>query len=175
MQAPVGGTTRPTSDRVREAMFSMLTSMDAVEDAVVLDLFAGSGALGIEALSRGAARATFVESDHAAVGAIRANLAVLGDVAKRATVVCTDALRYVPTGPQIDLTLAYPPYRFVGWPELLAGLVGRTGRLVAETGADWNPGPEWETVKVKRYGGTVVTVVQPVARSQPLLRQEGET
>ncbi|MGH2873993.1 MAG: RsmD family RNA methyltransferase, partial [Solirubrobacteraceae bacterium] len=75
LKAPRGGRTRPTSDRVREALFSILG--DAVPDAEVLDLFAGSGALGIEALSRGAARATFVERSPAALAAIAANLAAL--------------------------------------------------------------------------------------------------
>jgi len=178
LQAPAGRGTRPTSDRVREAMFSMLASMDAIEGAVVLDLFAGSGALGIEALSRGAAGVTFVDHDPAAVATVRANLGVLGEEADRATVVCSDVLRYlvgaspalpVPSAP--DLALADPPYDFDGWGPLLGALAGGTRLLVAETGAEagagWDPGPEWETVKVRRYGGTVVTVAQPVARSKP--------
>jgi 16S rRNA (guanine966-N2)-methyltransferase len=165
LRAPAGRDTRPTSDRVREAVFSMLTSMDAVEGAAVLDLFAGSGALGIEALSRGAARATFVDQDRAAVAAIRANLLMVGDAAERAAVVCTDALRYAAAADTqpVDLTFADPPYRFDAWAGLLGALAARTGLLVAETGAEWDPGPGWETVKVKRYGGTVVTVAQPVA------------
>jgi 16S rRNA (guanine966-N2)-methyltransferase len=175
LRAPPGRLTRPTSDRVREAMFSMLTSMDAVEGAAVLDLYAGSGALGIEALSRGAASAIFVDDDRAAVAAIRANLEVLGaDGPGRASVVRADAVRYAATAPQVDLALVDPPYRFDGWSGLLEALVGRTELLVAETGAAWQPGPGWETVKVKRYGGTVVTVVRPVARPTSLLRQEGE-
>jgi 16S rRNA (guanine966-N2)-methyltransferase len=156
-------------------MFSMLTSMDAVEGAAVLDLFAGSGALGIEALSRGAQSAIFVDDDRAAVAAIQANLEVLGaEGAGRASVVRADAVRYVAGAPQVDLVLVDPPYRFDGWPGLLLALSGRTGLLVAETGGAWQPGPGWETVKVKRYGGTVVTVVRPIARPRSLLRQEGE-
>jgi 16S rRNA (guanine966-N2)-methyltransferase len=76
LRAPAGRGTRPTSDRVREAMFSMLASMDALEGAVVVDLFAGSGALGIEALSRGAGRAVFVDDDRSALDAVQANLAL---------------------------------------------------------------------------------------------------
>jgi 16S rRNA (guanine966-N2)-methyltransferase len=77
--APTGAATRPTADRVREALFSMLTSrLGAFDGLAVLDLFAGTGALGLEALSRGAARATFVESDRAALDALRANIAKLG-------------------------------------------------------------------------------------------------
>jgi 16S rRNA (guanine966-N2)-methyltransferase len=186
LRAPTGGVTRPTSDRVRESIFDMLTSMDAVEGAAVLDLFAGSGAMGIEALSRGAVRATFVDRDRAAIAAIRANLAVLEDGLSRATVVCTDALRYAaggaggwqgpagPGAPLVDVTFADPPYGFDAWAQLLESLPAWTGLLVAETGAEMDLGPEWETVKVKRYGGTVVTVAQPAARSRLLLRQGGE-
>ena len=76
LQAPPGGATRPTADRVREALFSILGAR--VEGAAVLDLFAGSGALGLEALSRGAVRATFVESAPAAQRALRANVEALG-------------------------------------------------------------------------------------------------
>jgi 16S rRNA (guanine966-N2)-methyltransferase len=143
-------------------MFSMLTSMDAVEGAAVMDLYAGSGALGIEALSRRAASAIFVDDDRAAVAAIRANLEVLGaEGIGRAQVVRADALRYAAGAPQVDLVLVDPPYRFEGWTALLRALAGRTELLVAETDAAWEPGPGWETVKVKRYGGTVLTVVQP--------------
>jgi len=92
--APAGRGTRPTSDRVREAAFSMLESARALDGARVWDLFAGSGALGIEALSRGAARATFVDQARSAVSAARANLAKLGYGPDRATVVCADALNW---------------------------------------------------------------------------------
>ena len=143
----------------------MLGSMESVEGAVVLDLFAGSGALGIEALSRGAVTATFVERDRAALAAIRANLAVVDVGPDRATVVCADAVQYAPTTGPVDLTFADPPYQFSAWPALLAALVDRTTLLVAETGNTWSPGPQWETVKVKRYGGTVLTIAQPSARS----------
>jgi 16S rRNA (guanine966-N2)-methyltransferase len=107
--APPGRGTRPTSDRVREALFSILGAR--VEDARVLDLFAGSGALGIEALSRGAAAATFVESDAAAVRAIRANLGAIdgGEVVRR------DVRAFLRTarddGRQYDLVFLDPPYR----------------------------------------------------------------
>ena len=77
--SPPGDTTRPTADRVREALFSMLTSrLGSFDGLAVLDLFAGTGALGLEALSRGAARATFVEADRRAVDVLRANFAKLG-------------------------------------------------------------------------------------------------
>jgi 16S rRNA (guanine966-N2)-methyltransferase len=161
-------------------MFSMLTSMDVIEGATVVDLFAGSGALGVEALSRGAAEVTFVDNDPAARDAINANLTVLGDLAGQARVLGMDALRYASTAPSTDVVLADPPYRFDRWEELLELLAGRAALIVAETSTDGaldlegRLGPRWETVKVTRYGGTVVTVAQPVVHSEGLVRQEGE-
>jgi 16S rRNA (guanine966-N2)-methyltransferase len=107
--APPGRDVRPTSDRVREAMFSSLAGV--TPGATVLDLFAGSGALGIEALSRGAARAVFVERDRRAVAVVRRNLEVLG-LADRATVHAADATRFCqhPSGGPFDLVFADPPY-----------------------------------------------------------------
>jgi 16S rRNA (guanine966-N2)-methyltransferase len=175
LHAPPGLGTRPTSDRVREAIFSILTSMDMVEGAAMLDLFAGSGALGIEALSRGAAAVTFVDSEPAAQNAIRSNLVVLGDLQSRAVVVRADALRYCATAPKVDVVLADPPYSFGSWAALMDLLAPRTEVLVAETGSRWEPGPGWETVKERKYGSTLVTVVQPNPRPQAFVRQEGET
>ncbi len=152
----------------------MLTSLDRVEGATVLDLYAGSGALGIECLSRGAAEAVFVDSSPDAVEAIRDNLEVLGADRERARVVRSDALRYLAHAPRFDLVLADPPYRFDRWEELLGLLVGRTQLLVAETGEPMEPGPGWETVKVKRYGGTVVCIAQPVISASVPRAEEGE-
>ena len=106
LEAPRGAATRPTSDRVREALFSIL---GPVEGAAVLDLFAGSGALGIEALSRGAAAADFVETDARAMAAMEANLAALR--LEGARVHRRDALAYLrgPPGPY-NLIFADPPY-----------------------------------------------------------------
>ena len=108
LKAPPGRSTRPTSDRVREALFSILGDLGGLR---VLDLFAGSGALGIEALSRGAAEAVFVESDRRAAAVLRANLAELGGPA--ADVRNQDALGYLEQvqGKQgYDLVFADPPY-----------------------------------------------------------------
>ena len=102
LRAPAGADTRPTSEKVREALFNILGSVDACE---VLDLFAGSGAVGIEALSRGAAHVTFVDAAKAPVAAIRANLAELG-LADRATIIVSDAIAAVTRPPRA-------PYRFV--------------------------------------------------------------
>ncbi|HEX8645942.1 MAG TPA: 16S rRNA (guanine(966)-N(2))-methyltransferase RsmD [Thermoleophilaceae bacterium] len=108
LRTPPGRSTRPTSDRVREALFSILGP--AVEGARVLDLFAGSGALGIEALSRGAESVTFVESDRAAAAAIRANLEELGE---RAEIAQRDALAWLrspPPGTAFEVVMLDPPY-----------------------------------------------------------------
>jgi len=110
---PVGDRVRPTKDMVREAMFSALDARGALVDARVLDLFAGTGALGIEALSRGAAFAEFVERDRAALDVIRTNLQtlVLDD---RARVSANDATRVLrgppPSSAPFDLVLVDPPY-----------------------------------------------------------------
>jgi 16S rRNA (guanine966-N2)-methyltransferase len=161
LRAPAGTRTRPTSDRVREAMFSMLVSMDAVEGASIVDLFAGSGALGIEALSRGAKQVVFVDNDRRARDAIAGNLSVLGDLASGGSVVASDALRFASAMDPVDLVLADPPYDYDGWSALTEQLRSRTRLLVAETGDHWHAGPAWETVKVKKYGSTVVTVSRP--------------
>jgi 16S rRNA (guanine966-N2)-methyltransferase len=106
--APKGETTRPTADRAREALFSMLTSrVGSFEGLAVADLFAGSGALGIEALSRGAGSCLFVEQDRAALDALRANLLALN---LRADVRATSVLALGPSPAPLDLILMDPPY-----------------------------------------------------------------
>ena len=139
----------------------MLASMDAVEGATVLDLFAGSGALGIEALSRGARSAVFVDDDRNALAAVEANLQVLGPVASRAAVRRGDAVVYARDAEPVDIVFADPPYAWEDWPALLSALTGRAGLVVAESDREQEGGPAWETVKIKRYGSTVVTVMQP--------------
>jgi len=114
LRAPPGAATRPTSEKVREAMFNILGNiMGSLEGAHVLDLFAGSGALGIEALSRGAAHATFVDAGKPALASVRGNLRELG-LETRAVVVAGDAVaqaaRLVPAAPW-RLVFVDPPYR----------------------------------------------------------------
>ncbi|MEA3032214.1 MAG: rRNA (guanine966-N2)-methyltransferase [Sphingomonadales bacterium] len=117
--APAGQATRPTSDRTREALFSMLASrIGSFEGLRVADLFAGSGALGLEALSRGAAHCIFVEKDRSAVDSIRANLAALGASGE---VLARDA-RHVVLPRQVDLVFLDPPYGSGLAPAFLAGL-----------------------------------------------------
>ena len=162
--APPGTDTRPTTDRVREAMFNALGSLGAVDGAVVADLFAGSGALGIEALSRGAARAHFVESDRRAVAVIEENLAALG-LEDRGVVLrrpVEGALDDLPA--RLDLVLADPPYAFEGWAALLGGVAPRLaddGLVVTESGRAIDLPPGWERVRERTYGGTVVLFARP--------------
>jgi 16S rRNA (guanine966-N2)-methyltransferase len=112
--APQGSATRPTADRVRQALFDMLLhapwgGRDTVAGAQVLDVFAGTGACGLEALSRGAAHATFIERDRAALAALRANIAACR-AQDRSTVLASDALA-IPPGEPADLVFLDPPYR----------------------------------------------------------------
>lgn len=167
--APEGRDTRPTLDRVREAMFNSLVSLDAVEGARVLDLYAGSGALGIEALSRGAAHATFVDTDRAARRAIEQNLAVtgMGDRAEIVSVESSGHLRRLggAGAEPFDLVLLDPPYGTddAAWLELLALVEPVAPRAVVVVESDREvPLPAgWHALRSKRYGGTLVSVLLP--------------
>ena len=138
LDAPAGLGTRPTADRVRETLFSMfLARLGSFEDLRVADLFAGSGALGFEAMSRGAAGATFVESDAAAAAAIRRNAAKLGAAIE---LVYSSALA-LPRSDPFDLIFADPPYRrgsgsAVVESVLNAGWLARGGWMSIETSRD---------------------------------------
>ena len=113
LKAPAGAATRPTSEKVRQALFNILDRGGALDGVHVLDLFAGTGALGIEALSRGAASATFVDLAKPALATLRANIAELG-VGDRATLVAGDAIaiaaRQIPAAPW-RIVFVDPPYR----------------------------------------------------------------
>ena len=165
---PAGSDTRPTSDRVREAMFNSLFSLDAIEGARVLDAFAGSGALGIEALSRGALHATFVETGRDALAALRENLERL-QLGAQGRVVPGDALvhleRTAVEERHYDLVLLDPPYGFDQWGELLAAVpVG--ARVVIESDREVVVPDSWEVHRRKRYGGTVVTLATASAQGE---------
>ena len=144
--APKGMQTRPTADRTRETTFSMLASrLGSFEDMRVADLYAGSGALGLEALSRGASHCAFVENDRAAVDAIRANAAKLG--ATGIEVMAMSAARLPLAGP-FHLILADPPYAEGSGSAVVAAVVAAKwlapgGWLAVETerGAVVDPGP----------------------------------
>lgn len=155
--APKGTDTRPTSDRVREATFNALDSRGDLAGATVLDLFAGSGALGIEALSRGAAHATLVDNDRDAIAAIHANLETTG-LGGSATVVVQDADRFLGgAGDAVfDIALLDPPYAFDAWDDLLARVPASL--VVVESDRTISPPPPWQVAREKRYGSTVVAI-----------------
>ncbi|EIZ81320.1 N6-adenine-specific methylase [Novosphingobium sp. Rr 2-17] len=137
--APEGETTRPTADRTRETLFSMLVSrLGSFEDLTVADLFAGSGALGLEALSRGAAHCLFVDQDAAAVRVIRRNIASL-DAESRSDVRAGSVLALGPAKRQLDLVMLDPPYESgagqVAIDKLTRlGWIGETSWVSLETG-----------------------------------------
>jgi 16S rRNA (guanine966-N2)-methyltransferase len=166
LMAPAGQATRPTADRVRQALFDMLLhapwgGRDAVEGARVLDAFAGTGAFGLEALSRGAAHATFMEQDRAALAALRGNVAACR-AEERAAVLAVDVLT-APAGEPCRLVFLDPPYgrdlvpramdrlRAMGW-------IAPGALLVVETGRD-EALPELGTLLAERtHGATRLSV-----------------
>jgi 16S rRNA (guanine966-N2)-methyltransferase len=157
IEAPTTEATRPTTDKVREAVFNSLRSMDVVEGARVLDLFAGTGAMGIEALSRGAAHCVFVESDRAALAVLRTNLQQLGIVDK-STVISGDAVMQASEQQGIDLLIADPPYGYNDWARLLVGVTA--GLVVLESDREVGDIEGWQTVRAKKYGRTHVAFLQ---------------
>ena len=164
-------------ERVREAIFNSLFSLDAIDGARVLDAFAGSGALGIEALSRGADHATFVETGRNALAALRDNLETLR-LGAAARVVPGDALahleRTAAEGGAYDLVLLDPPYGFDDWAVMLAA-VPEDAMVVIESDREIELPDSWEVQRVKRYGSTVVTIASSTTamRNQKTSRQQG--
>jgi 16S rRNA (guanine966-N2)-methyltransferase len=165
LRAPAGRGTRPTSDRVREALFSILGARVAGAD--VLDLFAGSGALGLEALSRGAAAVTFVDSAPAAARAIRDNLEALGVAAE---VRREDALRFLETAARrprhYDLVFLDPPYRLaerLGRPlsEALPAVLSPAAVVVAESDRRAPLALGLPLHDERRYGDTLIRLHGP--------------
>ena len=169
LRAPRGTSTRPTSDRVREALFSMAGDCTG---AIVLDLFAGSGAMGIEALSRGAATATFVDSDPDAAACVRANLNTCG-LADRARVLVRDwriALAMESErGVRFDLCLVDPPYSLLAGvsdslPRALAPVLAEYATVIIE-GPAKGPVPTLDGIRViertdRSYGSTRVSILR---------------
>jgi 16S rRNA (guanine966-N2)-methyltransferase len=167
LKAPRGRTTRPTSDRVREALFSMLGD---VGDARVLDVFAGTGALGIEALSRGAARAVFIERDAAALAALGRNLQELQLHAPAAEVRRGEARAALGAaqarGETYDLIFIDPPYGDAqAWerelPALLEPLLARAARVVVESDRRARLRPAFagsSAARERRHGDTTITI-----------------
>jgi 16S rRNA (guanine966-N2)-methyltransferase len=164
--APKGTGTRPTGDRVREAAFNLIGPVD---DALVLDLYAGSGAMGLEALSRGARRCVFVESDRSACRVIEANLEKLRLTG--AVVRCRDALGALredrAAGTRYDLVLVDPPYAEyasslqMALSDLLSAVLAPAGLVVLETSAKLEPELDLEVVTSRRYGSARLTLYRP--------------
>jgi 16S rRNA (guanine966-N2)-methyltransferase len=166
LAVPAGQTTRPTADRVRQALFDMLMHAPwggraLLEGAHVLDGFAGTGALGLEALSRGAARATFIEQDRKALLSLRANIAACR-AQERCTVVDGDTLR-PPSGIPCGLIFLDPPYGQDLVPRALAALrasgrIAQDAVIVAETGRDeTRPGRE-HALAERTHGAARLTI-----------------
>ncbi|MCY3910851.1 MAG: RsmD family RNA methyltransferase [bacterium] len=156
LSTPEGMDVRPSTSRVREAVFNSLNSMGRLQGAAVLDLFAGSGALGLEAVSRGAASATFVETAPPALAALQANIDAIG-FEDRCRVVPGDVWEELPRlGAGYDVALCDPPYQFDSWPELLSQIPADV--VMAESDQAVVPGSEWDVIKQRRYAGTVVVI-----------------
>jgi 16S rRNA (guanine966-N2)-methyltransferase len=157
--APPGDSTRPTADRVREALFSMLASrLGSFEGLQVADLFAGSGALGLEALSRGAAHCVFVENDRRAVDCIRANIAALGAPAE----VLARSAEHAALPAPADLAFLDPPYGSSLAPGVLAKLpVAPGGWVSVETGRGEAVAAEGYEIDCERnYGKAKITLLR---------------
>jgi 16S rRNA (guanine966-N2)-methyltransferase len=160
--APPGSATRPTSDRVREALFSVLGG--SVQDARVLDLYAGSGALGIEALSRGAASVVFVDRSPHAITAIRANLKALGIDADVRRLEARAALRTASArADAYDLVFLDPPYRRAAelgreLSEALPAVLAPRARVVSESDRRDPLELDFPLVDERRYGDTVIRI-----------------
>jgi len=158
LEAPAGTDTRPTADRVRETLFSMLASrLGSFEELRVADLFAGSGALGFEALSRGAAQATFVEKDAAAATVIRRNAAKLGADVR----VLGGSALALPRSDPFDLIFADPPY----------GPGSGTAAVLAVVTAGWLAPGGWMSVETSRRdsvepGTLAIDTVRDVGRAR---------
>ncbi|MBE6472023.1 MAG: 16S rRNA (guanine(966)-N(2))-methyltransferase RsmD [Coriobacteriaceae bacterium] len=177
VDAPDGSDTRPTTDRVREALFSTLFSIrGGFDGAVVLDAFAGSGALGFEALSRGAACAVFYEKSRSAANVVRKNAKSLGFSADQAHVVEADAMAHMrkpPAGAGFDLVFLDPPYSYdcgevlgsvFAWPE---GTIADGAIIVYEHALKDGDAVASaceklgiEVLKAKKYGKTSVAILQ---------------
>jgi 16S rRNA (guanine966-N2)-methyltransferase len=145
-------------------MFNSLYSLGVVEGARAIDVFAGSGALGIEALSRGAEHCTFVENDRRALDALRGNLETL-DFLDESNVIAGDGPTALRVGDGYDLVLLDPPYAFDEWDSLLELI--HDAVVVIESDREIDLPEGWETHRARRYGSTVVTLATAGSASRP--------
>ncbi|MCL5047365.1 MAG: 16S rRNA (guanine(966)-N(2))-methyltransferase RsmD [Firmicutes bacterium] len=157
---------RPTSDRTREAIFNILASRIDLVGKKVLDLFAGSGALGIEAISRGATEAVFVDSSHDSLVTIKQNVESLGCRETAVTrVIKSDVVSYLTNSDEVfDVAFCDPPYKFLAWSQVLNAL--HSHLAVLESDREVIPTKKWETLKTYSYGISVVTVVRQSDQSK---------
>ncbi len=158
LKAKLPPTVRPTTDYAREAIFSMLESRGGLTDLVVVDLYCGSGALGIEAMSRGAAKVYFIDNDAACLVAAKANLEPLQLKGEAVFLRATLPIWYPPS--DLDLVLADPPYGPLDLAGLLHGV--HAARVVVENDRHMDAPEGWAVTKTKRYGTTLVTMLEPL-------------
>jgi 16S rRNA (guanine966-N2)-methyltransferase len=157
LKAKLPATVRPTTDYAREAIFSMLESRGGLSDLVVADLYCGSGAMGIEALSRGAARVYFVDADPQCLSASKVNLEPL-QLSGEAIFVRANLPVWTPPS-DLDLLLADPPYGPLDLASVLEGVVAK--RVIVENDRHMDAPEGWNVTKTKRYGTTLVTMLEP--------------
>ena len=156
---------RPTSDRVRESLFSLLTHLDVIKDAQVLDLFAGTGALGLEAVSRGAAHATFVENGRKSLALVSENVKLTG-TQKQTTVLRRDATRLgANPSAAFDLVFLDPPYgKAMGERAIKAavdgGWLAPAARIIWEEGGMVAPPAGFSQLDARKYGDTFITILR---------------
>ena len=165
LRAPKGRKVRPTTDRVREALFNVLQVRFSIEDAVVLDLFAGTGALGLEALSRGAERVVFVEADASVHRITKENAKALG-VEEACLFMRSDALNWLrnPVRQRFDLVFADPPYdldEIPALPGLVRPHLAENGLFVLEHDTRQEFDSEPSIVMSRAYGRTVISMFTP--------------
>lgn len=148
---PGGDLIRPTKDRVKEAIFNSLHSYGLVDNRTFLDLFSGTGSLGIEALSRGAKSVVFVDNNAEAIDCVKSNVDMLNyDSASK--IQKADALSFLEKGEYFDVALLDPPYRFKQWGELLKRIKAHT--LVIESPEPIMLKHGWQIIKSQKYGQT---------------------
>ena len=170
LQAPPGRGTRPITDRAKEGIFNMLESLGGVADAVVVDLFAGSGSFGIECLSRGAEQVVFVERNRAAAETINQNLATMR-FADRARVVTGTVESALPGLPPADIAFCDPPYADDPWLVLLGSL--RAELMVGHAEHEIELTDGWQEVRRRNYGKAKIVIAEPAGDPEPEHNTEG--
>lgn len=160
LAVPEGDLTRPTLSRVREAMFNSLISLGLIDQSRVLDLYAGTGALGIEALSRGASAVTFVENQFEAVQTLQTNLITTGFKCRSVIMyddvdVALEVLRERENEQMFDVAIIDPPYIFDGWPDLMRSVPSKVA--VVQSNRRISMCGDWQVLNFKRYGETTLT------------------